>query len=100
MNSTTVAEILKDRWLDYPDRCEWCEVDEKHVYCCIRPEAIMHTAVKGMLFRVNERTYEACMADFLSVNVGEDWELIYAHPLENDVEDMTEEEWHELYGNA
>ena len=100
MNSATVAEILKNLWLNFPDRASWCEIDEAHIYCCVRPEAILHTTVKGMLFRVNERTYEACMVDYVSVNVGEDWLLVYAHPRKDDVEDMTEEEWHELYGDA
>lgn len=100
MKAATIAEILKGRWLDYTDQASWCEIDEIHAYCCIRPEAILHTNVRGMLFHLNGRTYEVCMEDYVSVNVGENWELIYAHPRKDDVENMTEEEWNELYGDG
>jgi hypothetical protein len=100
MNSETIAEILKDRWLDMSDGASWCEVDETHAYCCIRPEAILHTDVIGMLFRINDRTYEVCLFDRVCPAEGEDWLLVYAHPREDKVEDMTEEEWHELYGDS
>ncbi len=100
MKATTIAEILKGRWLDYSDPQSWCEIDEAHVYCCIRPEAILRTPVKGMLFRLNDRTYEICGYDYVNCIEHEDWELIYAHPLKDDVNDVTEEEWHELYGDG
>jgi hypothetical protein len=99
MKAETIAEILKDRWVNHPERVTWCEIDEAHVYCCIRPEAIHHTAISGMLFHINNRTYEVCMVDRVEPDEYENWLLIYAHPLQEDVEDMTEEEWHELYGD-
>jgi hypothetical protein len=100
MKAATIADIAKDRWVDLPDRASWCEVDEAHAYFCIRPEAIHHTNVNGMLFRLNERTYEVCMVDRVEPSENENWLLIYAHPLQDNVEDMTEEEWHELYGDT
>ncbi len=99
MKEETIAEILKDRWIDYHDQTSWCEVDEEHAYCCIRPEAILHTPVTGMLFPLNGRIYEICMFDLVCPTEGENWLLIYAHPKNEDVEDMTEEEWHDLYGD-
>lgn len=100
MKAETIAEILKDRWLDFPDQASWCEVDEAHAYCCIRPEAILHTRVIGMLFPLNNRTYEVCMFDRVCPAEGEDWLLVYAHPRDDKIEGMTEEEWHELYGDS
>jgi hypothetical protein len=99
MKASTIADILKDRWLDFDDRASWCEVDETHAYCCIRPEAILHTDVMGMLFLIENRTYEVCMFDRVCPSEGEDWLLVYAHPREDKVDDMAEEEWHELYGD-
>jgi len=99
MKAATIAEILKDRWTDLLDGADWCEVDEMHVYCCVRPEAILHTPLRGMLFRLNDQTYEVCMVDSVSPFENENWLLVYAHPREDTVEEMTEEEWNELYGN-
>lgn len=100
MKAETVAEILKDRWVDLRgDESSWCEVDKAHAYCCIRPEAIHHTDVFGMLFRINDLTHEVCMVHNVDAAENENWLLIYAHPLDDDVKDMTEEEWHELYGD-
>jgi hypothetical protein len=100
MKAATIADIVKDRWSDLPDGASWCEVDEMHSYFCIRPEAIHHTDVNGMLFHLNERTYEVCMVDRVEPAENENWLLVYAHPLEDNVQDMTEEEWHELYGDS
>ncbi len=99
MQALTIAEILKDLWLDLPDRASWCEIDEKHTYCCVRPEAILRTDVMGMLFRINDLTYEVCMVDHACPVEGENWLLVYAHPREDNVEGMTEDEWNELYGD-
>lgn len=100
MKASIIADIVKDRWVDLSDGASWCEVDEKHCYCTVRPEAIHHTDVNGMLFRINDRTYEVCRFDRVCPAENENWLLIYAHPLEAKVEDMTEEEWHELYGDT
>ncbi len=100
MNSETIADIVKGSWIDLRDRASWCEIDEPHIYCCVRPEAILHTDVTGMLFRINGHTYEVCMVDSVSAVEGENWLLIYTHPLDPDVDTMTEEEWHDLYGDT
>ena len=99
MKASVIADIVKDRWVDLPDGASWCEIDELHCYCSVRPEAIHHTDVNGMLFRINDRTYEVCRFDRVCPAENENWLLVYAHPLETKVEDMTEEEWHELYGD-
>ncbi len=101
MLEAIVAEVLQPRWLDLSDNASWCEVDEKHTYCCVRPEAILHHPIgSGALFHLNNRTYEVCMVDHVCPAEGENWMLIYAHPREDDVAAMTKEEWHELYGDT
>ncbi len=99
MKASTIADIVKDRWVDLPDGASWCEIDELHSYFCIRPETIHHEDITGMLFHLNDRTYEVCMVDRLEAAENESWLLVYAHPLQDNVEDMTEEEWYELYGD-
>ncbi len=99
MLKQTVAEVLRSRWLDLNDEACWCEVNEPHIYCCVRPEAILrHPIDKGALFHCNDLTYEVCMVEHVNPTEGEDWMLIYAHPREDDVPSMTKEEWDELYG--
>ena len=98
MKAETIAEILKERnWVDLTDGACWCEIDEPHIYCCVRPEAILHTDVNGMLFRINGRTHEVCMVDNVNAVENENWLLIYVHPLEPDIDPMAEEDWDDLY---
>lgn len=100
MLEATIAEILQPLWLNMSDAACWCEVDEQHVYCCVRPEAILHHPIgKGALFHLNGRTYEVCLVDRVCPAENENWLLIYAHLREDDVAAMPEEEWHELYGD-
>jgi hypothetical protein len=100
MNAETIADIVKGRWVDLRDGASWCEIDEPHIYCCVRAEAILHTNATGMLFRVNGHTYEVCMVDRVACVEDEDWFLIYTHPTDPDIDAMTEEEWHDLYGDT
>lgn len=98
MNSETIAEILNDHnWTDLTDRASWCEIDEPHIYCCVRPEAILHTDVTGMLLRIKGSTHEVCMVDSVCPAEGENWLLVYVHPLDPDVDAMSEEDWDDLY---
>ncbi len=102
MKAEAISEILNGRnWVNlHGDESSWCEIDEPHIYCCVRPEAILRTDVMGMLLQINGRTHEVCMVDSVCPAEGEDWLLVYVHPLEPAVEPMPEEEWNDLYGDT
>lgn len=99
MDSETIADILNGRnWVDlHGDESSWCEVDELHTYCCVRPESILHTDLHGMMLSIKGHTHEVCMVHPLCVGDGENWLLVYTHPVEPDIDPMTEEDWDDLY---
>lgn len=99
MKAETISEILNGRnWVHLGGgESNWCDVDEPHIYCCVRPEAILHSEVSGMLLRIEGVTHEVCRVENVCPAEGENWLLIYTHPLNLDVDAMSEEEWDDLY---
>ncbi len=97
MLETNVAKVLQRLWLDLRDLTTWCEWAE-HIYCVVRPEAIMHHPVnEGTLFELDENTFKICKVEMVSPSVGENWLMIYAHHIKHNVDAMKEEDWYDLY---
>lgn len=84
--------------------CPWCEVDEVHTYFVARVENYLndfgeYTVNEGDMLIVDGVTREICKIEVVDNTDPEQvWLMVYTHPRE-EVQPMTEAEWHGLYGN-
>jgi len=84
---------LDDEWRW--DSVEHCD-EEIHI---IQVLDLLCSVQVGDIVQYSFATYEICKVWF-AYNVGDGRSiLLYAHPAEAEIHPMTEEEWHELYGD-
>lgn len=75
-----------------------CEIPSRHIYRCVRySEFNLAQYAVGATTEVDEATYIVCDVDRANPAEGEDWLLVYAHYVPDE---MSEKDWNGLYGDT